>query len=146
MVRTACFFDLEEGAWRYPLSDRRQQVPHFFCLTFIYKIMEKWYAMFEKMRKDASLQDIQQIGAKLKDMNRGQIAKIWDEVMALWRFMVDPKAPWQGKAIAIAALLYLVSPLDVVPDFLPVIGLGDDVAVILFAIKQLGEDLKKYRQ
>lgn len=37
--------------------------------------MEKWYAMFEKMRKDASLQDIQQIGAKLKDMNRGQIAK-----------------------------------------------------------------------
>lgn len=108
--------------------------------------MEKWYAMFEKMRKDASLQDIQQIGAKLKDMNRGQIAKIWDEVMALWRFMVDPKAPWQGKAIAIAALLYLVSPLDVVPDFLPVIGLGDDVAVILFAIKQLGEDLKKYRQ
>ena len=48
-------------------------------------------------------------------------------------------------ALAIAALVYLVSPLDLFPDFLPG-GLLDDAAVIAWAIKQLHEELAKYRR
>lgn len=49
-------------------------------------------------------------------------------------------------AIAVAALVYVVSPIDVIPDFIPVFGLLDDVAVIGFAIKQLCEELEKYKK
>lgn len=48
-------------------------------------------------------------------------------------------------ALAIAALVYLVSPLDFIPDLLPG-GLLDDAAVIAWAIKQLHEELAKYRK
>lgn len=48
--------------------------------------------------------------------------------------------------LCVAALLYVVSPLDLVPDF--VIGLGflDDVAIVLWAFKTLGDEIEKYRK
>ena len=81
---------------------------------------------------------------KLARMNRGPIAKIWDKVQALWKYIKDPNAPLAGKAIAIAALVYLVSPIDAVPDFIPLVGLGDDVSVITAAVIKLADDLRRY--
>lgn len=106
--------------------------------------MGKKEKMYQRMQANASEQDVQKIGAKLFDMNRGEVAKIWDQVMALWNFIQDPEAPWTGKAIAIGALLYLISPIDAIPDLIPIIGLLDDVAIIAFAIGKLATDLKKY--
>ena len=40
--------------------------------------------------------------------------------------------PWQTIVLAIAALIYFVSPIDLIPDFIPVVGYLDDVAVISF--------------
>ncbi len=47
-------------------------------------------------------------------------------------------------AIAVAALLYLVSPFDLIPDFLPVVGWLDDAAVLTFAVKMLHDELQRY--
>lgn len=47
---------------------------------------------------------------------------------------------------ATAALIYFVSPIDMIPDFLPVVGQLDDVAVITYAIKALHKDLELYHQ
>ena len=44
----------------------------------------------------------------------------------------------------IAALINLVSPIDVIPDVLPVLGLTDDAAVIAFVFKEMKEELEKY--
>lgn len=44
----------------------------------------------------------------------------------------------------IAALIYLVSPIDVIPDVLPVLGFTDDAAVIAFVFKEMQEELEKY--
>ncbi len=82
---------------------------------------------------------------ELLAMNRGPIAKIWDKVVALWKFLSDPDAPVTGKAIAIAALLYLINPIDAVPDFIPGAGLIDDAGIITAAFAKLAADLKKYR-
>lgn len=42
----------------------------------------------------------------------------------------------KDKAIIIGALGYLISPLDVIPDAIPIAGLGDDVAVLLYVLRK----------
>jgi len=52
-----------------------------------------------------------------------------------WRLFLDPRVSWLLKLIPPAALLYLFSPIDILPD--AVLGLGqlDDIAIILLGIK-----------
>jgi len=107
--------------------------------------MEKRDEMFQQMQNNASEADVDKIRKNLSGMNRGKIAEIWDKVMSLWKFVQDPDAPWVGKAVAIGALIYLISPLDAVPDIIPVVGLTDDVAIILAAVAKVASDLKKYQ-
>lgn len=47
--------------------------------------------------------------------------------------------------LAIAAIVYVVSPLDVIPDFIPFGGFMDDATVVAWAVKQLSTELAKYR-
>lgn len=48
--------------------------------------------------------------------------------------------------LAIAALLYFLSPLDTIPDFLGAIGFADDATVILFVFNSIREEIDRYRQ
>ena len=45
----------------------------------------------------------------------------------------------------VAAILYLISPLDVIPDFIPVAGYADDAAVIAWVLNSLAEELKGFK-
>ena len=99
----------------------------------------------EKYSTNASEQDIPKIAQNLDGMKRGPIKKIWDDIQALWAMVKDPTAAWKSKAVAIGALLYLVSPIDLIPDVIPVLGLTDDVGVIAAAVASLSYELKKYR-
>ena len=56
-----------------------------------------------------------------------------DTVVA-YRALRDPRAPWYVKALAAAMALYAISPVDVVPDFIPLHGQLDDLVVIPLAI------------
>lgn len=103
------------------------------------------YDRLREYAQKASPEDVQKIREKLSGMNRGPIKKIWDDVLSLWKMIIDPSASWTSKAIAVGAVLYLVSPLDGVPDLLPLVGLTDDAAVILTAVATLAFELKKYR-
>lgn len=51
---------------------------------------------------------------------------------------------WRSLAMAAAALLYSVSPGDVVPDFLPLVGSMDDALVIGLTMRMLRKDLERY--
>ncbi len=57
------------------------------------------------------------------------------QVQLAWRLFFDPRVPWPTKIIPPAMLIYLLSPIDIIPD--PGLGLGqlDDVAVLLLGIK-----------
>ena len=45
----------------------------------------------------------------------------------------------------VAAILYLISPLDVIPDFIPVVGYADDAAVIAWVLNSIAEELKDFQ-
>lgn len=50
-----------------------------------------------------------------------------------WRLFRDPRVPLWTKAIPVAALLYLVWPLDIVTDLVPGLGQLDDITLLLVA-------------
>lgn len=106
--------------------------------------MEKNKQRLDKYILDAKQEDIEKISKNIEGMEKGPIAKIWNKVQALYSFIKDPEAPWTTKAIAVGALLYLVSPIDAIPDFIPVVGLLDDVGVIGLAVNTLNSELDKY--
>jgi uncharacterized membrane protein YkvA (DUF1232 family) len=52
--------------------------------------------------------------------------------------------PWKSLVSVVAVLIYFVSPLDIIPDFLPVVGITDDVALIFWLFKTLASDISKF--
>lgn len=54
--------------------------------------------------------------------------------------------PWKSLVSIVAVLIYFVSPIDIIPDFLPIIGITDDVALVIWLIKTLGGDINKYSE
>lgn len=55
----------------------------------------------------------------------------------LWRVTRDPRVPWAAKAVAGGAAAYVVSPIDLVPDFLPGVGQLDDLYLLMRAMRYL---------
>lgn len=54
------------------------------------------------------------------------------------------EVPWQAVAMAVAAILYFLSPVDIIPDFIPVVGYVDDAVITGLVIGAIRESLKKY--
>lgn len=65
-------------------------------------------------------------------------------VIALYRYMRDPQVHWVKKTLVVAALVYLIVPVDAIPDFTPVFGFVDDALVVAAAVKTIGKALAKY--
>jgi uncharacterized membrane protein YkvA (DUF1232 family) len=77
--------------------------------------------------------------AALRESEMGRLAR---RVVALslsrkarlaWRLLVDRRVPLLARAVLPAVVLYLAMPLDIVPDFIPVVGYLDDVLIVLGA-------------
>ncbi len=56
------------------------------------------------------------------------------DVVALWLAARDPRTPWHAKATAAAVAAYALSPIDLIPDFIPVLGYLDDVIIVPLGI------------
>lgn len=56
------------------------------------------------------------------------------EVFALYLAMRDPNVPWYAKTLAAIIAGYALSPIDLIPDFIPVIGYLDDVLLLPLGI------------
>jgi uncharacterized membrane protein YkvA (DUF1232 family) len=62
------------------------------------------------------------------------------ETYALYLCCRDPRVPWYAKALAAAILAYALSPIDLIPDFVPVLGYADDLVIIpagLLALRRM---------
>jgi uncharacterized membrane protein YkvA (DUF1232 family) len=56
------------------------------------------------------------------------------DAVALYLAARDPRVPWPAKAVAVAVAAYALSPIDLIPDFIPVLGLLDDLLLVPLGI------------
>lgn len=56
------------------------------------------------------------------------------DVLALWVAARDPRVPWYAKVLAMAIAAYALSPIDLIPDFVPVFGYLDDLVIVPLGI------------
>ncbi|MDX8460631.1 YkvA family protein [Mesorhizobium humile] len=79
------------------------------------------------------------------DAAKRRARKIKRDVVALWIAARDPRVPWYAKAAAGAVAAYALSPIDLIPDFIPIIGYLDDLLIvpvgIMLAVKLVPSDL-----
>ena len=66
-------------------------------------------------------------------------AKIWAkslkrDIVALWFAARDPRVPWHAKTVAGTVAAYALSPIDLIPDFIPVLGYLDDLLIVPLGI------------
>jgi uncharacterized membrane protein YkvA (DUF1232 family) len=52
------------------------------------------------------------------------------DTYALYLAARDPRVPWYAKALAMAVAAYALSPIDLIPDFVPVLGYLDDLIIV----------------
>ena len=57
-------------------------------------------------------------------------ARVMRDIAALWLAARDPRVPWWLKALAALVATYALSPIDLIPDFIPVLGLVNDLLVV----------------
>ena len=64
----------------------------------------------------------------------GRLWRLFSHVRLASRLVREPRVPLWTKAVPLLAGIYLVSPLDLVPDFLPLLGQIDDLSLFLVAL------------
>src|SRR5262245_32091237 len=52
------------------------------------------------------------------------------DAVAVWIAARDPRVPWYAKAVALMVAAYAFSPIDLIPDFVPVLGYLDDIVIV----------------
>ena len=80
---------------------------------------------------------------KIKSSKKS-IFKILSHLKALKNYMLDGNVKWYKKSVVIAALVYFIAPLDAMPDFAPLVGYLDDMGVIAWTIRFLGNELTDF--
>jgi uncharacterized membrane protein YkvA (DUF1232 family) len=56
------------------------------------------------------------------------------DVVALYLAARDPRVPWYAKVVAACVVAYALSPIDLIPDFIPVLGYLDDILLVPLGI------------
>ena len=109
---------------------------------------------FSKYSNDVSEDDVSGVLDKEEEIlgkARGPLAKFAQTMKLLFSVVKDymngsyRQMPWGTIAAIVGALLYVFSPIDLIPDFIPVAGLLDDAAVLAACLKFIGKDLSKYQ-
>ena len=118
------------------------------------------YNLFEQFKRKAAklLNNTHKIEETLKQGfqkamdNEGAISEVINDLKLLISLVKDyisgayKETPYGSIVAAVAGILYFVSPIDFIPDFIPVIGYIDDVFVISIVLRQIHSDLDKYHE
>lgn len=88
---------------------------------------------------------------KEKFKSQGKLKRFIDDIQVLFSMIKDyingnyREVPWNIIASVGGTLLYVLSPLDLIPDVVPFVGYIDDAAVVAFCLNFVEKDLAAYR-
>jgi len=80
---------------------------------------------------------------KLSSRWKANAERLQNELLVIWCILRRPGTPWHARIIAGCVVAYVLSPVQIIPSFIPVIGLMDDAVVIgagLWLIRKLTPD------
>lgn len=75
-----------------------------------------------------------QLGRRMRERIRAWACDVRDDVLALYFCARHPDTPWAPKLVALLIAAYALSPIDLIPDFIPVLGLLDEAVLLPGAI------------
>jgi uncharacterized membrane protein YkvA (DUF1232 family) len=78
-------------------------------------------------------------GIQVRQMAKDAVLMLPNLVKLLGRLLKDPRVPRRSKILLGASLAYVLSPIDFLPEFIPVVGLLDDIFLLAFALNHLIE-------
>ncbi len=90
--------------------------------------------------------------AEKAQKNKAALQKVWDDLLTLtwllraWARREYTAVPWRTLAAVMAVLIYFLNPFDLIPDFLPGLGLVDDATLVGLVVASIGEDLAQFRE
>lgn len=70
----------------------------------------------------------------IREALRSWARTIKQDVVALYLAAVDPRVPRLAKIVAVGVAAYALSPIDLIPDFIPILGYLDDLVILPFGI------------
>jgi len=120
---------------------------------------QKILDFFKKSQNRATviLNDKTKAGETIQDAlgkavtNKGELEGVWSKLLLLFAVSKDyvngdyTEIPKRSIIAIVGGLVYFLSPIDVVPDFVPVLGFIDDIFVLNLVYKQVLKDLEKYK-
>lgn len=121
------------------------------------KDYEKGYKKYESKANDY-MNDKEKADGLLKEAmekannKKGALSEVWEKLQLLfdifraWIKGDYKEIPTKSIIMIIAGILYFVSPVDLIPDFIVGLGLVDDAAVIGFVIKSISDDLESFKE
>ncbi|GAA3984141.1 DUF1232 domain-containing protein [Pedobacter ginsengiterrae] len=120
---------------------------------------QKILDFFKKSESKASviLKDKAKAGDTIKEAlgkavtNKSDLEGVWAKMLLLFAVAKDyvngdyTEIPKRSIVAILGGLIYFLSPIDVVPDFVPVLGFIDDVFILNLVYKQVIKDLERYK-
>lgn len=84
------------------------------------------------------------------DQNKQRVSEFFDKVRTFLRMLrayisgAYREVPWKSLLMIIGSLVYFLMPLDLLPDFIPVLGLADDISIIFLVFNSINEDIEAF--
>lgn len=110
----------------------------------------RYSEMMKNLQKAEHMSDEEIHSAQLKwheaeqKSSSGILERVKKYVLAFYELLRDPSAKRLHKAYAAFAILYIVSPIDVIPDVVPIVGFIDDYFIVISVIALIGTALAAY--
>ncbi len=117
---------------------------------------EQAQEQIEAGAKKVTEEDLKKVLGKCDEIeakftNNGPLARFVTDLRLLFSIVQDyisgkyRAVPYWSIAAIVAALLYVLNPMDLIPDFIPGVGYLDDAAVVALCLKMVEQDLHAYR-